>query len=170
MGIFVKIRKQSGFSLIELLIVIAIMGITATMATYSWLRYVDNSNLRTAARQLESDIKAVKGKAMARENIAYTMSFDDPANTYTTTGIYTYMSSGVSQSSTSSSTVSLASFGSGIIFSSVPSTTTPPYTINFMARGTLSDGNTVTLINRRDSSASITFTLTGKTYVTFNMR
>jgi len=75
----VKIRKNSGFSLIELIIVMAIMGIVAAIAAPNFTRYRDNTNLREAARDVMSDIQLYKQRAMA-ENQNYLITFT--GNTY----------------------------------------------------------------------------------------
>lgn len=165
----VKIQKQTGFSLVELLIVIAIMGIMAIIASYSWQRSVNNANLRTAARQLESDIKTMKERAFSADT-TLTMIFDQTANTYKRFNGITVQ------------TVSLASFGQNITIDSLPGAVTT-YTLSFLARGLLSPAPTaiancstitntcsIVLKNSRNSQATITYNLTGKTYVTFAMQ
>ena len=62
-----RIKESKGFSLIELMIVLLIIGIMATIASYSYRRYVNNANLRTAARQLATDINTMKGVAVSKE-------------------------------------------------------------------------------------------------------
>ena len=62
-----KIKESKGFSLIELMIVLLIIGIMATISSYSYTRYVNNANLRTAARQLATDINTMKGVAVSQE-------------------------------------------------------------------------------------------------------
>jgi len=47
---------RKGFTLIELMIVIAIIGILSAVALFGWRGYQDNVNLRTAARAVVTDI------------------------------------------------------------------------------------------------------------------
>jgi prepilin-type N-terminal cleavage/methylation domain-containing protein len=65
-----KIKSSKGFSLIELLIVIAIMTILATIAAPSFNKYRYNFKLKEAARDISAQIQLYKQKAMA-ENKRY---------------------------------------------------------------------------------------------------
>jgi len=157
----VKITITKGFSLVEVMIVIAIMLITASITTFSYNRYVNNTNLRNAARQLVSDIANMKEQAISTMSSTYTIVFNQTLNTYTMNG-----SSPVIKS--------LDSFGSGIKFNTLPLGGST-YTLHFLARGTLTlsltnTSETVVMTNNRGSTANIFYTITGKTYVTFNMR
>jgi type II secretion system protein H len=76
-------KSVNGFTLVELLIVIAIIGIVASIASFAWQNYVRNTNLKTAARELTSDIQFMKGKAIARNDLTYTIDFNTGDNTYT---------------------------------------------------------------------------------------
>ena len=59
---------QSGFTLLELMIVIAIMGIMAAMAVPSYQTYMAQRRLNGAARQVMSDLMAARMKAIAQNN------------------------------------------------------------------------------------------------------
>jgi prepilin-type N-terminal cleavage/methylation domain-containing protein len=69
-----------GFSLIEMIIVVAILGIVCAIAIPSFQRYAINGNLRSAARDIVSDFNALKGRAMA-ENRQYLLTIN--GNQYT---------------------------------------------------------------------------------------
>jgi prepilin-type N-terminal cleavage/methylation domain-containing protein len=56
---------RAGFSLIELLIGIAIFGIVVTLATMSWSS-AKNADLTAVTRQLHSDLQAIRADAMTR--------------------------------------------------------------------------------------------------------
>ena len=81
LGFNVKIRKNKGFSLIELIIVIALIGIIAAIAAPNFTRYRDNTNLREAARDVSSDIQLYKQRAIA-ENVRYRIDFTIGGNKY----------------------------------------------------------------------------------------
>jgi type II secretion system protein H len=74
-------RKNDGFSLIELIIVIAVMGIILAIAAPNFTRYRDNTNLREAARDISSDIQLYKQRAIA-ENVQYSITFNAGTNDY----------------------------------------------------------------------------------------
>lgn len=68
-------RKQPGFSLFELMVVIAIIGIMATIAIPNFVAWRNNSNLRGAAFNLKSDIETAKSRAVRGGGVV-SVSFD----------------------------------------------------------------------------------------------
>jgi prepilin-type N-terminal cleavage/methylation domain-containing protein len=159
-----KITKTKGFTLLELMIVLTIFGIMASMASFSYQRYVNNTKLRTAARDLVTNINRMKGKAVANMNVTYTISFNKTANTYTMTNPDTVDGTQPVEIQLTSS-----DYGSAYIFS-LPGGGSN-YTLTFLARGTLNPSSgTLWLKNNRGSDAKIVFNFTGKTYVTFAMQ
>jgi type IV fimbrial biogenesis protein FimT len=56
--------KQSGFTLIELIIIIAVMGIFAAIAIPNFLSYMPRHRLNGAARQVMGDLMAARMKAV----------------------------------------------------------------------------------------------------------
>jgi len=61
-------NKQSGFTLIEMMIVIAIMAIFAAIAVPNFLSYMPKSRLNGAARQIMGDLMAARMKAVSQNN------------------------------------------------------------------------------------------------------
>ncbi|MDQ5987676.1 MAG: hypothetical protein CSYNP_03421 [Syntrophus sp. SKADARSKE-3] len=155
-----SIKTQQGFSLVELIIVIGLIGILGAVAISSFRGYRDNSNLRTAARDIATDIAATRGRAMS-ERVQYRIQFTTTNNTY---GIWQCDDAGnncvLLQTKTptvfgtaSGLTLANPNFGGGTI-------------ISFFTRGTLSQGS-VQVVNGRNSTATVTVNPTGRTYVQF---
>ncbi|HAJ28199.1 MAG TPA: hypothetical protein DCG53_13320 [Syntrophus sp. (in: bacteria)] len=162
------VKRQNGFSLIELLIVIGIIGILAGISAYSWQRYVANTNLRTAARELVADFNFMKTNAVSNPDFTHTIAFDRTVNpnTYTLNAI----DAGANNAGTFPQTRTPAAAGSAISITSLPGGGTT-YTLTFLARGTLNPtAGTITIQNNRGSTANIIFNFTGKTYATFTMQ
>ena len=61
-------NKQSGLTLIEMMIVIAIMGIFAGIAIPNYLSWLPKSRLNGAARQVHGDLMAARMKAVSQNN------------------------------------------------------------------------------------------------------
>jgi type IV fimbrial biogenesis protein FimT len=61
-------NKQSGFTLIEMMIVIAIMGIFAGIAIPNYLSYMPKHRLNGAARQVMGDLMLARMKAVSQNN------------------------------------------------------------------------------------------------------
>ena len=148
-----KKAEARGFTIIELMITVVIIAIVAGIAYPSFSRMSVNGNLRTAARDIMSDIAGLKGRAMA-ENTAFSIIFDTGNNNYSFPG----MASGKSP----------ASFGQGILLTQVAFGT--GNTVSFLTRGTLSQGGNIVLTNSRGSTATITCNISGRTYVQFAMQ
>jgi prepilin-type N-terminal cleavage/methylation domain-containing protein len=155
MGSMKRIYIPTGFSLIELMIVIALISIVSAIAVPMWQRYAANTNLKTAAREVMADLSNAKQQAVEENLDVYRLTFNVAGNNYalsrTDTGVTLW-------------TKSLASFGNGILIDSV---TFSGSEVRFQKRGTVSNGRLI-LRNGLGSTATITVNITGRTYVEFN--
>jgi prepilin-type N-terminal cleavage/methylation domain-containing protein len=67
--------EGNGFSLIEVLIVMVILGITSALAAPNIGRWFEDYRLKTVARQLTSDLQFVRMKAVS-EKVQYRVCFE----------------------------------------------------------------------------------------------
>jgi len=80
-----KMQKEfisKGFTLVELLIVLALMAIMASFAVPAWQHYTENTNLKTATREIMADIIQTRQKAISENVNTYQMTFNTGSNTY----------------------------------------------------------------------------------------
>ncbi len=151
-----KERIIKGFSLIELLIVVAILGVVASIGAYGWQRFVANSNLRTTARNIAADIAFYRQQAFGK-GIAHTITLDVAQNKYTINNTDGLVIPKV---------LSDSDFGVGMVLSSV---TFPDNQITIQSRGLMGTGS-ITITNSRGSSAVITVSSAGRTSLQFTMQ
>ena len=74
-------RKDSGFSLMELMTAIAILAILAAIAIPGYIGWLPNYRLRSAARDLQSTMQLARLRAV-RENADVVVSFDTVNDDY----------------------------------------------------------------------------------------
>ena len=149
------------------MIAISVLIIIAAIAGLNLRAYTLNRNLRSAARDIASDFFICKERAVSESNI-YQIVFNVAGGSYTIQTV---------TGTPAAVTKRPSSFGSGI--SIVSADFGGGQTISFFARGTVSPlspppgvagDNSVILRNSRNSRATITVTMTGKTNVTFNIQ
>ena len=77
-------RKNSGVSLIELVVVVAIIGLLSIVAVPQYGRFIAKGKVRTATNDLLQNMRQARTMAI-KENRQYLITFNeagDPANTY----------------------------------------------------------------------------------------
>jgi len=150
-------KTNKGFSLVELIIVIAITSILASISSFAWQRYVNNTNLKNAARDISTDIQTCKEKARS-SSTDYLIIFNQPAaNEYQICA-----TSDCINCNGAASTKSLADVGAGITIDNVGFPGGDSVCI--YKRGTVEMGS-VRLKNNRNSIITLTVNITGKSYV-----
>ena len=144
-----RASKARGLTVVELVISMALLTIVMLIAYPNFQRLSINGNLRTAARDLVADFSALRNRAIA-ENTTFDLTFS--GCTYTCPGL-------------PNGAKSPAEVAGDISIASAPATA-----ITFFSRGTLSQPGSVVLTNSRGSTATVSFSLSGRTYVQFYMQ
>jgi prepilin-type N-terminal cleavage/methylation domain-containing protein len=158
-------KSNRGFTLVEVLIALFVFGVITAIAGLNLHAYTLNRNLKSAARDIASDFAVCKQKAIS-ESATYQIIFNVSGGSYTiqtTTGVPPAI------------TKSVTSFGTDITIVTVAFGAASSTTVNFDARGAVTPlgnaaGDRVVLRNSRNSTATITVTAMGRTYVTFNIQ
>ena len=126
--------KQSGFTLIEMMIVIAIMGIFAGIAIPNYLSYMPKHRLNGAARQVMGDLMAARMQAVSQN----------------TTVTVAYVSDRKYKISTEEKTINYSDVTMGGFTD-----------ISFYSRGTATN-RTITLTNSTGLGKKVTVAMTGR--------
>ena len=74
--------KPKGFTILELIVAIVILGVLAAIAIPGFARYGPDMRLKGAVRDLKSDMTLAKARAI-RENALVALIFDTGSNRYT---------------------------------------------------------------------------------------
>ena len=155
-----KYSKAAGFSMIELVVTLALLTIVLLIAIPNFHRISANGNLKTAARDLIADFNTVRERAIA-ENRQFTFTFNGN-NTYT----YSAPASGGNPAL--NQTKSPANIAPDIAFSNLTFGGAGGSVTLFSARGTLTPSGSVQLNNARGSTAIISCNVSGRVSVSFN--
>ena len=134
-------------------------GLTVFMAAMSvpyYQRYVLNTNLKAAARDIASDFANLKQRAMT-ESTNFSILFNVGDNSYT-----------LQQGGAALQVKAPSSFAKDIAIVSAPYGSGT--TITFLTRGIVQQAGSVTLSNRLGSMATISTNISGKTDVQFTFR
>ena len=150
------VNSQRGFTLVEGVVVFAIIAIVAAIAVPQFRKMAINGNLKAAAKDIISDFATVRERAIS-ENQNYSSVFNQGNNRYTVPGLANPKSPAYFSSDINITGVNFADNGT---------------TLTFWSRGTISPPgtNTITLTNGRGSTATITVLTAGRIYVQYSLQ
>lgn len=135
--------NQSGFTIMELMVVMAVIGILAATAIPSFSVWLPSWRLKTAARELYSNMQLMRLTAV-KENTTRSISFS--TGTGPAEHSYQFFLSGATK------TVTLSDYGSGVKFDDpTHSKTYETSPLTFDSRGTSISGY-VYLSNQKNSA------------------
>ena len=155
-------RRAAGFSMVELLITLVLIGIVMAIAVPSYRGWVDNSNLKAAARMVSSDFYDTRARAMG-ENRTYTVTYSpDPTNTLRIQAAAANGLAAVDETKT------FGEFG-GVRLTSVNGGAAA-VAMTIQSRGTVTPNGNIVVTNSRNSTGTITLLITGRSHVTYSMQ
>ena len=153
----------AGFTMVELLITLVLVGIVLSIAVPAVSGWLDNSNLKAGARTMASDVAFLRESALSSGR-THLMAFNVGANQYTlrwdSDGAGTY-----ADVPNYPALRTLSQSGSGVRITSASQSP-----IKIISSGAINPFGTVVITNNRGSTATITTMITGRSHVTYSMQ
>lgn len=104
----VRSKEKLGFSLIELMIVVSLFGVAASLVTASYLNFEKNQRVKNAASTLKNELRLIQNKAATGDKGPRGTVCNPSGGTTTLGGWYLKIQSGASQTSYSIGGVCIA--------------------------------------------------------------
>ncbi len=158
-----KSRPVAGFTLVELLIALTLLGVVLAIAVPVISGWLANSSLKSAARTMTSDVTYLREAAVSSGR-AHMMSFNMSANEYTLRWDSDGAGTFADVPNYAASRI-LSESGHGVRITSVSQPA-----ILMIPNGSINPFGTVVITNDRGSTATITTLITGRSHVTYNMQ
>ncbi len=143
-----KLSQADGFTLLEILVTMAILTILGAFAVPQWGNFLSKYRLDSAARQVATELHGAKNRAMAQYR-RFKLVFDSSTSTYT---IQKEQNPGEEDYTAISGAKSLP-IGITAVFNNTPV---------FQTRGNASSGATITLSNSENETKEVVVHLTGR--------
>jgi len=150
--------------MVELLITLVLMGIVGAIAIPSFRGWVDNTNLKAAARTLSSDIAYMREAAISSGR-SHTIAYNTGASSYTLKWDSDGDGSCDADVPNYPATRLMSDHGGGIQITSAS-----PAAIKIISSGAINPFGSVVITNSRGSTATISTLITGRSHVIYSMQ